>query len=396
MPRGAVRRSPILDHVARVTRLLLVILGLSPTVACTGSSHPDPEPPKAGSASSSATPGSGAQTNAPTRSERIEALGRQSHPDVDEIIALAGGPQAWARGGKGSVLFTYEVEVFEHGRPTDRLVAAWRLYNERGQVVRQAAVTNSESGVVSAYRVFGHPHGFVVADPWIHVDLRGRVTPLTWKNHKRAGFGDVLLEDGSWYLVYSPRDKTIGQERPSCWPYTRDAANRIWCTNGDGSVLSWSDDGRTWTSRELSRPYNDGAVDGAARPAVSGSVVVVAFETADISFDRGLTWQVIDLRDVFARMHQGGKMTSTTFFDRGRLLLGSWVGSFWLAEDQSNTTFRKVERPRHAWVLGAWHGVFLAEPDSNDKAGATELLVSYDEGQSWHPIHEPTLVERVQ
>jgi hypothetical protein len=232
----------------------------------------------------------------------------------------------------------------------------------------------------------------------VYVDDDGVVT-LGLEREPRTARPDDVRISGGWLLDRAAM--TLSRERlEGCLADSVrvDLQQRVWCLNPRKTTLSWTDDGgRTWERHPLSTSYFwfcDGGTVGSDL-TVQGEVVAIGLWRADISLDRGGSWQDVDLPyrrvGAYTAEHTGddANCTHVSPLADGRLVMS--YARVEVAGDTSNTWFSPVEVPARMSFVGTPEGLMLA---ASRKAYGVRL-VSYDGARTWRPIRLRVLAQHL-
>lgn len=377
---------------------LLLLLGAA-AVACTardaetaGGLSPTSPTSSGGAAqpSEEASPPSPRETR-----QQIRAMLRDPAPEVDDVVALSGGPTGWIVGRQGMVIehaVTYPVNwPFDTGA-----VVAVQVVDKSGRVLGEWVDLDSRREVRTYWPAgadfVGLPHrgrkALLVRD--------GAPVPLTVVPGSRAAAGSDVRFGPGWLLDSATR--TVTRERvPGCRPDSVrvDLRARIWCLDPRKSNLAWSDDGgRRWDRRQLSTSYFawcDGGTLGSDLE-VLGDVVAIGLWRADFSLDRGRTWADVSLPWRLAAGFQGGTAADCTRVEPladGRLVMSYFSAA--VATDPTNTSFHPLRTPHDTMFTDVQEGVLEA---ASNRPFA-ERFVSFDGGTTWHHPQVDDLVRNL-
>lgn len=392
MPRSAWCTSPLRRGLA-VGVVLLVLSGCGGTGAGSGGGT---------------GAGSGGATGAGSR-PRFDAVMKDPRATADEIIASAGPPDEIARTADGSLLVLWRPFIdLETDTSPIQGATAWRLYDAQGHAVRTYSSPDLETLSVTATA-----DGFLLTHTLDNnltkaslVDPGGEQHPVPAdRRHVATRAGDTFVAGEPVQRVYRPADHTLhellrqpGYPRDVLQWYDAllDARGALWIQGYEGPHhwVGWSRDGGRTLHEETLPLQRPGATTSMPRMAVASGVTAVLSD--QVNGDEGGAAGPGYLDVVFGYGRRVHRVTAATFpfLDRvsvdpdlsvttdGRVLLGDRdADQWWIATDQSNVEFERLDTPKHVAFVKDLGGTLFAW--GNYEHRDATLQTSTDDGATW-------------
>ncbi|MFD5569517.1 hypothetical protein [Streptomyces cadmiisoli] len=342
----------------------------------------------------------GADTGPGGREAKYKQIIEDPRPRPADVIEAAGAPADVVRADDGSLLLTYDLDNVEDDEGP--AATAWRIVGPDGRTVAEHAEHTSAEAAPAEFK--GVPGGFVRVPPGERangayvLDVRGeRHEVVVSEAPLGTRGGDILVSAPEPTLVYRPATRTVAP--PAAVPddavrLAVDEQGTLWSLKQslteDPYRVVWQRHGRTLGSTAVPKPYTGGVV--AARGGTAALSLVQGEDEGVggllVTTDSGKHWRTLLGGGVPWQDFDGGsELLVLEVLADGRLLVGKEGGSYWLAEDPTNTAFRKLRTPAQFASLTVdgttLYGIADATAPTYDLVKGEGLWVSRDGGREW-------------
>jgi hypothetical protein len=325
--------------------------------------------------------------------DTMRAVADDEGATADQVVRAGRAVDAASSGR--TTLVTYTVHA---GTSEGRSAAAWRLYDEGGDVIatEHAGVTNE--GAASPH-VVAVPDGYVVSEtdgPVWHVSGDGNTERVSRTGRRPVRAGDVPLGFGSTRL-YRPSDRTRSASSPPLsgnpqgWTVTEDGILWVQRPGRAGTVpFHRSTRAGTWEAAATYRPRRGHVVSGFALTAVGDHVVVpVVAEGRDLEkatlvgllvrpsgAPADLRWRLLEAVDVVGDSWWDVRVAAV---DATTVAVSTWGSPPYLV-DVGEEVWEPVQAPtdEHGWTYEYERGRVYATHDDH-----ADARVSTNRGDSW-------------
>ncbi|MEU1513769.1 hypothetical protein ABZ490_16690 [Streptomyces sp. NPDC005811] len=337
------------------------------------------------------------------REARYKRVIEEPHPRPAEVIEAAGAPARVVRADDGSLLLTYDAGNVEDDEGPAAF--AWRIVGPDGRTVAEHAEHTDAEDTPASFE--GTDGGFVRVPP--EEDPAGSyVLDTDGKRHGivvagtplRTRPGDILLQDTEPFLVHRPATRTVAP--PAALPHDAtevavDERGTVWSldqppTGTPGRVVRQRA-GRTLGTTAVPKPYTAGVLTARGGTAALSLLRGERVRGLLLTTDDGGHWRtVLDVGIPWKELKNGPETLVLESLADGRLLVGEEGGSYWLADDRTNSAFHRLGTPAaftSLTVAGTTlYGIVDATTPTYDLVEDEGLWISGDSGRTWRPYEE--------